>query len=226
MPTVLITGASRGIGLEFARQYGADGWRVLATCRDPGGASDLRRASPAVLQALDVDSDESVGAAAKALDGEAIDLLICNAGAYEARGRGATDMDFAAFERTMRTNTIGPIRVAGAFAGHVLRSGQKRMVAISSRMGSIGECGGGAMAYRASKAGLNMAWTCLSMEFAGKGVTAIVMHPGWVKTVIGGGDRAPLTPTDSVTAMRRTIAGLTPRQNGAFLNLDGTPIPW
>src|SRR5262245_2794713 len=139
MPTVLITGASRGIGLEFVRQYAADGWRVHAACRDPAKAESLKSVKGDVrVHALDVTDERQIGALAKSLAGEPIDALINNAGIYPVRDSfGKTDVE--AWMRTLRTNSIAPIRVAEAFVGNLERGQQKLLVNITSRMGSIAE---------------------------------------------------------------------------------------
>jgi len=230
MPTVLITGASRGLGLEFARQYAGDGWRVLACCREPEAADELNRLAAASegrvsVHRLDVDDGASVAACREELTGAEFDVLINNAGIIGDRGAGLGDMDYAAFEACLRTNVVGPMRVTEAFADRFAAAGEKKLVTISSRMGSIAETAPNAIIYRTSKAAVNMLMRCLSMELAGRGVTSVVVHPGWVRTDMGGRGAA-LTPTESVAALRKVIAGLSKRDNGCFFNYDGQPIPW
>ena len=219
MPTVLIAGANRGIGLEFARQYSADGWTVLGTARDPDAATEL--AAVAAVHRLDIADPASITALADRLD-QPVDLLICNAG--RSGPRPFAD-DPAGFVSTLATNAVGPTLLAQALKDRVLAGEAKRMVAITSRMGSIAETSGGAIAYRASKAALNAAWASLAVDWKDTGLTLAMLHPGWVKTDMGGAN-APVTKEDSVSAMRATIDGLTPDQTGAFLNNDGSTIPW
>ncbi len=220
MPTVLIAGANRGIGLEFARQYSAAGWTVIGTARDPDAATEL--AAAAEVHRLDTADPDSIAALAAAID-RPLDLFLCVAGMFGPR---QFSDDPAGFVATLATNAVGPTLLAHALKDRVLAGGRKRMVALTSRMGSIGEnSSGGAVAYRASKAALNAAWASLAIDWRPEGLTLVVMHPGWVKTDMGG-ERAPVTPEDSVAAMRATIEGLTPDQTGSFLNADGSTIPW
>lgn len=228
MPTILITGASRGLGLEFTRQYAEAGWRVHAACREPGSAEALAAlASGSVtLHRLDVTDGAEVAALARALGAEALDVLLNNAGVYGGKGDAFGETDYEAWAGTMDANVFGPTRMIEAFIGHVARGGRKQIVSISSRMGSIGgNDEGGACIYRSSKAALNAVIKSLSVDLAGRGVTLVAFHPGWVATDMGGPD-ATLQPGDSVSAMRKVIDGLTPADNGRFLNYDGKPIEW
>jgi NAD(P)-dependent dehydrogenase (short-subunit alcohol dehydrogenase family) len=226
MPTVLITGASRGIGLEFVRQYAVEGWRVHAACRDPDKARDLKAIKGDVrVHPLDVTDETQIGGLAKSLAGEPIDVLINNAGIYPVRDSfGKTDVE--AWMRTLRTNTIAPVCVAEAFIPH-LEGGQRKMIVnITSRMGSIAEnTSGGSYAYRSSKAALNMAAKSMSIDLRGRGITIVVFHPGWVQTDMGGSS-APVTPGNSVSGMRAKIASLTAADSGSFFSYDGHPIAW
>jgi len=224
MPTVLVTGANRGLGLEFARQYAADGWRVIATVRDVAKAAALEKAAPKVEgHALDMTDLASVARLGRDLERETIDLVIANAGVALARGMTPRDIDEAGWLQTIRINTIAPLALAGALLGPVKRSGGKRMIAISSRLGSIALNNGGSYAYRSSKAALNCVWHGFAAE--NPEVIAVVLHPGWVKTDMGGAG-APVVPEDSVAGMRRVIAGLSPAQSGHFFGFDGEELPW
>ena len=226
MPTVLITGAGRGLGLEFAKQYADDGWTVHAACRDPEAAAGLRGLGDGVrLARLDVTSAEQVAELADDLRGEAIDLLLNNAGIYGPREYSLGEIDYAAWAEVLRVNTLAPLRVAAAFAEHVATSGQKRMAFVSSRMGSIEQNSGGGYIYRSSKAALNAAVKSLAIDLAPRGVTAVVIHPGWVRTDMGG-PGAAITPAVSVAGMRRVFAGLTPDDGGRFFDYDGSNLPW
>ena len=226
MPTVLITGAGRGLGLEFAKQYAEDGWTVHAACRDPEAAAALRGLGDGVrLARLDVTSAEQVAELADDLRGEAIDLLLNNAGIYGPREYPLGEIDYAAWAEVLRVNTLAPLRVAAAFAEHVAASGQKRMAFVSSRMGSIEQNSGGGYIYRSSKAALNAAVKSLAIDLASRGVTAVVIHPGWVRTDMGG-PGAAITPAVSVAGMRRVFAGLTPDDGGRFFDYDGSNLPW
>lgn len=224
MSTILITGASRGIGLEFTRQFAADGWTVIAACRNPGGAEQLKAIAGVEVQALDVDSAESVAALKARIGDRPIDVLLNNAGIIGQR-TGFGTLDYDAWEGAMNTNVFGPMRMAEAFAANVEASERKQMIFITSRMGSITETSPNAYVYRSSKAALNMAVRCMSLELAGKGVTAVLFHPGHVSTDMGGA-AAPVTPLQSVTGMKGQILNFTQADNGRFLAYDGGEIPW
>jgi NAD(P)-dependent dehydrogenase (short-subunit alcohol dehydrogenase family) len=210
MPSTLITGANRGLGLEFARQYSADGWQVYATCRDPGSASELRHLAEASgyklhILMLDVTDSASVKAAAAELDGQAIDLLLNNAGVGGARGQTIGNIDYEAWTKVLDVNALGPLRVAEAFVDHVARSERRLIVTLTSGMGSIADnTSGGAIAYRSSKAAVNMVMRSLAIDLAPRGITCVVVNPGWVQTDMGG-PNATLTPAESVSRLRRLI---------------------
>ncbi len=230
MPTTLITGANRGIGLEFCRQYAADGWRVHACCRNPDGAGALADLAATAdgrvtIHRLDVTDGSEVAAVAAAID-TGIDLLVNNAGVRGPERQSATEMDFDGWAEAFATNTMAPLRVAQAFAPRVIQSAAKRIVTISSRLGSMtANQSGGRIAYRSTKAAVNQVMRSLAFELAGRGVTCVLFHPGWVRTDMGGPGGA-LGPGESVTAIRRRIDQLTPEDNGKFLNFDGTELPW
>jgi NAD(P)-dependent dehydrogenase (short-subunit alcohol dehydrogenase family) len=225
MPTVLITGANRGIGLEFARQYAAEGWRVLATVRDPAAAEELRAVEGEVdVRRLDLEEDLfSIDWDAVAGD-ESLDLFIANAGTWGPERIEGPD-HAAGWINTFVINTVAPVLLADHLIAN-LAPRQGKMVAITSKMGSIEDNkSGGYIAYRSTKAALNAAWRSLSVDVARHGITAAVLHPGWVQTRMGGAS-APLTPEQSVSGMRQVIAGLSREQSGGFFNYDGSPIPW
>jgi NAD(P)-dependent dehydrogenase (short-subunit alcohol dehydrogenase family) len=221
MTTVLVTGASRGIGREFVHQYRDAGYRVIATCRDPESAGWTDRDS----FALDVDDAERVEGLAQELDDFAIDILINNAGINLSKQLGFGSIDYEAWDKVMRVNVFAPLRVAEAFAPHVIRSERKQVVFVSSIMGSITLNGGGMPIYRASKAALNQAVKSVSSQMRSRGITSLLIHPGWVKTDMGG-PSAQLDVGTSVAAMRDTIEQLTPSMAGMYVNYDGTPIAW
>jgi NAD(P)-dependent dehydrogenase (short-subunit alcohol dehydrogenase family) len=218
MPTVLITGANRGIGLELARQYAADGWEVIATARKP---SEELEELGIKAELLDMREMDAVAGFGTRLD-QAIDLLIANAGTYGPRTmRSAKDAQ--EWSATFAINSIAPLLLAQSVTPHVSATGGK-LIAITSKMGSIADnSSGGYTAYRSSKAALNMAWRSLAID--NPSVVAAVLHPGWVKTRMGG-SHAPLTVVTSATGLRQTIERLGPDQSGGFFNYDGTPLPW
>lgn len=227
MPTILITGANRGLGLEFTKQYAADGWRVHACCRYPDTAEALQglAASDQVsVHRLDVTDPATIEALAAEIDGP-IDVLLNNAGTFRDR-RGFGNSDYDAWLETFKVNVLGPMRVAEAFVDHVARSERKVIANVTSKMGSIADnTSGGCVSYRSTKAALNMATKSMSLDLAGRGICAVVLHPGWVQTDMGGMS-APLETQPSIAGMRKVIGGLGPGDSGRFFNYDGAEIPW
>ena len=226
MPTVLITGANRGIGLEFTRAYAKDGWTVHACCRHPDKAKDLKAvAGEVVTHKLDVTDGLQVASLARELADTPIDLLINNAGIYGPR-TGFQETDYDDWLEVFQVNTLAPMRVVERFVDHVAKSDRKLIVNISSKMGSIAEATSGrSYVYRSSKAALNMVTKLLSVDLAEKGIAVIAFHPGWVQTDMGGEDAAVPT-TESVAGMRAVIGQVTPTDTGSFFNYDGSTLPW
>ena len=229
-PVVLVTGANRGLGLEFSRQYAAEGWQVLAACRTPDEAGELKKLEAdsggrVRVLPMDVMDITSVKAAAGVIGKEPIDLLLNNAGVMGPRER-LGDLDYAAWARVLDANTLGPMRVVETFVGNVAKGSQKKIVTITSGMGSLADnTSGGSYAYRSSKAGVNMVVRSLALDLAPRGITCIVMNPGWVRTDMGG-PRGTIAPAESIKAMRSVIADLRPDDSGKFLNYTGEPFPW
>lgn len=219
MPSVLITGANRGLGLEFARQYSADGWDVVATVRDSSPELDELGVR---VEEVDMRDFEAIVRFGERF--ETLDLLVANAGTYGPKsvdnatdGRGWLD--------TFAINTVAPFLLAQAVLPQVTRASGK-LIAISTRMGSIEDnTSGGFIAYRSSKAALNAAWRSLAIDVRSRSVVAAMLHPGWVQTRMGG-PSAPLEPPESVAGMRRVIEGLGPEQSGGFFSYDGSEVPW
>jgi len=220
MPTAFVTGASRGIGREFVRQYRAAGWRVIASCRDP----DSSGLEGEVL-ALDVADPESVAAMSDALAGEAIDVLINNAGITGPRDHTVGSIPYDDWEQVLRTNTLGPIMVAEALLEPVARSERRLMVFLTSGLGSIGQGGGGHYLYGTSKAALNKAVKSLSVDLRPHGIGCLLFHPGWVQTDMGG-PSAFVSVEASVQGMRDIIDRWTPADTGVFFDYTGRTIPW
>ena len=227
MPTVFITGANRGLGFEFAKQYAADGWRVIAACRDPAKAEALSAVEGDVqVETMDVDNDASVASLSDKLKDEAIDLLINNAGIYGPKHLSAEDMDYEAWGRVLRTNTMSPFRVTMAFLQQVRNSDQKIIATLSSKMGSLNENqDGGEYIYRSSKAALNAALKGLSYDLADAGIRIMLMHPGWARTDMGG-PSAPLLPADGVAGLRKVLAGIKDGETGVFYDYNGGELAW
>ena len=222
--TVVITGANRGLGLEFARQYQQAGWNVIGTAREPGEATDLNALKVRVEQ-LDVASADSVAALAAKLKGQSVDLLINNAG-VSGGARRLEELKMEDLEHIMNVNAYGPVRVTQALLPNLRTGAGKTVVSISSGLGSITQnTRGGNYAYRQSKASLNMFMRTLAAELKGEGFVCIPMSPGWVQTDMGG-PNAQLTPEQSITGMRKVIDNLKPEDSGKFWNHDGSEVPW
>lgn len=232
MRTMLITGANRGIGLEFVRQYVADGWRVVACCRKPAAAEALNRLAAqypdqVTVHALDVTDHAQIDQLAQTLSEQPIDLLINNADVYPpARGHALGETDYAAWQQAFAVNTMAPLKITEAFILQIARSKLKTIVTITSKMGSIADNrGGGSYIYRSSKAGVNIVMKSLSIDLSPQKIIAILLHPGWVKTDMGG-PGALITAEQSVTGMRRVIGNLTLQDSGKFYAFDGKEVPW
>lgn len=223
-PTVLITGANRGLGLEFARQYAADGWKVIGTARKPEQADKLKSLSVEIAQ-LDVADQASVDALAKSIEGQPIDLLINNAGIFP-RVNKIEEINFDDYSRTLAVNTLGPVRVTRALLPNLRLGEKKKIVNITSRLGSIALNDYGVFyGYRESKAALNMFTKTLAIELGPEGFTCLTIHPGWVKTDMGG-ENANLTPQESITGMRAVIEKLGPTDTGTYWSYSGEAVPW
>lgn len=227
MATVLITGANRGIGLEFVREYAADGWRVIAACRKPKKAKDVEQVNGDVtLRALDVADPDSVATFIDETAREPIDVLINNAGVFLDRNIAYGSLDYAGWVTSFQVNAVGPVRIAEALTGSVEQSERKLMVFISTQMASIAaNTSGGAYAYRASKAALNAAVKSMSLDLRPRGIACLLLHPGWVKTDMGG-KNATLDVRDSVHGMRRVIDEFDIARSGAFLRYNGETVAW
>jgi NAD(P)-dependent dehydrogenase (short-subunit alcohol dehydrogenase family) len=231
MPTVLITGANRGIGFEFARQYLKEGWRVFAACRRPATANELRglargKDKALTILSIEVTEAQSVREAARLLEDEAIDVLVNCAGIAGASGQKVGNVDYHSWAHVLDVNTMGPLRVLEAFTEHIARSDRKLAVTLTSGMGSIADNrSGGSLAYRTSKAAVNMAMRTAAIDLAARAITCVVINPGWVRTDMGG-PGATSTPEQSVTVMRKLIERLGPGDSGKFYNHNGREYPW
>jgi NAD(P)-dependent dehydrogenase (short-subunit alcohol dehydrogenase family) len=223
--TVLVTGANRGLGFEFAKQYHAAGWNVVGTAREPEEAKELKALGVRV-EALDVASGESVAALAQRLSGVPIDLLINNAGVSSVKAKSLEDVKLDEYARVIEVNAIGPVRVTQALLPNLRAGKGKRVVSISSGLGSTTDnSSGGYWAYRESKTALNMFMRSLAAELRSAGFICIAMSPGWVKTDMGG-PGAPLEPEASIAGMRKVIDGLKPEDTGKFFSYDGSTVAW
>jgi len=234
MFTVLITGANRGLGLEFARQYAADGWDVIATSRNPDKSEELQQLQKKnkriSLQALDVTSDESVKQLRGNIGGKPVDLLVLNSAIYTRNGNKLGELNFAGWRESFETNVLGAIRVAEALIENVAASKRKQIAAISTGMGSLQALGstigfGIAYQYRTTKAALNMTMSILAKEVEPRGISVVIFSPGWVQTDMGGANAA-LTPEQSIGGMRKVLEGNPMELTGKFLGYDGATWPW
>jgi NAD(P)-dependent dehydrogenase (short-subunit alcohol dehydrogenase family) len=230
MYSVLVTGANRGIGLEFCRQYSRAGCQVLACCRHPDQAVELQalaaEQTTISLYQLDVCEQADIDKLAAQLAQQPVDLLINNAGYYGPSGVRLGAIDVQQWLKVFAINAIAPLKVAEALVDSVAKSELKTIAFMSSKMGSMADNGsGGSYLYRSSKAGLNAVVKSLSIDLADRGIKVAALHPGWVKTAMGG-PNALIDASASVTALRQLLARLTPQQSGHFFNYDGTIIPW
>ncbi len=229
--TALITGASRGIGLELVRQYAADGWQVYAGCRVPEQAVELNRLaadSQGLINVipLDVTKAQQVQAARAMLGTTPLDLLLNNAGIDLQQGVRFGAIDEEKWLEMLRVNLIAPMRLMEVFADAVAASRLKRMVALSSKMGSIADnMSGGCYPYRSSKAALNATIKSAALELRSKGIICLILHPGWVATDMGG-TQAPISVEESVRGLRAVIANASLDDSGKFLDFRGQEIPW
>jgi len=231
--TLLVTGASRGIGLALTQTLLQAGHRVIATCRRPDDA-DALTALAAVTASnegarlevlpLDVGDAGSVAGLASTLAGRPIDVLVNNAGRMR-REQGIDDLDCEDWAATLAINTIAPVRIAAALKPNLLLAPGARLVSVSSQMGSLERASSGDIAYRSSKAALNMAMRCLADEWRADGIAVVMVHPGWVSTDMGGAGAA-LTPRDSAADLAALVGRVTLADTGTFLNHDGSPMPW
>jgi NAD(P)-dependent dehydrogenase (short-subunit alcohol dehydrogenase family) len=232
MQTVLVTGANRGLGLEFCQQYAQQGWRVLACCRKPDEADLLQQLTVQYVDnikvfALDVADHAQIDALAMQLKDISIDVLISNAGIYgDTFEHGFGHLDYQAWRDTFEINVLAAVKMAEVFNAQLLRSQQGVFVAISSLMGSIADNGsGGSILYRSSKAALNAAMKSLAIDMRSQGVGVLIFHPGWVKTDMGG-QNALIDTQTSIQGMRQVIAQFDWVQTGSFIKYDGSPMPW
>lgn len=229
MPTVFITGANRGLGLEMVRQYSQEGWQVIACCRNPSEAETLHNLAhhneKVQIYALDVSDESAVYRLSQQLKSQTIDILINNAGVYvENANFGLVASD--SWLQALRINTIAPLLIAQAFCEQIANSQLKILANISSAMGSIGlNTRGGSYIYRSSKAALNAVSRTLSIDLQPKNIIVIAFHPGWVQTDMGGED-APLTPSQSISGIRRVLSAVSMKDSGSFLDYLGQSVPF
>jgi NAD(P)-dependent dehydrogenase (short-subunit alcohol dehydrogenase family) len=236
MATVLVAGANRGLGLEFAFQYAADGWEVYATARDMKKTEELKKLavehSGVKVKELDIAKEESVQDLVDSLNGKPIDVLILNSGIYPRKGQKIGQIDYQGWREAFETNVLGTIRVAEALLDNIAAGERKQIAVISTGMASLRGVQGGSVAqagtsyqYRSTKTALNMAMLILAKELAPREISVVMFDPGWVKTDMGG-PHAQLTPKESIAGMKKVLAGNAMELSGKFLGHDGSPRPW
>ena len=226
--TILITGTNRGIGLEFTQQYAADGWDVIACCREPKSAGALQVLANTYknieIVTLDVADFVQIDAVALQLKDHKIDVLINNAGVYPESSLG--DVNYDDWASAFKINSMAPLKMAEAFMPHIVKSRLKKVATLSSKMGSIDDnSGGGSYIYRSSKTAVNMMMKSLAIDVKTNGVSVVTLHPGWVQTDMGGPNGQVTTQT-SVTGLRKVIADLSLENSGKFIAYDGKEIAW
>jgi len=225
---VCITGANRGIGLEFTRQYASDGWNVIACCRDLAQATDLQQLAQAYpnikTYALDVADFAAIEALAAVLKDVKIDVLINNAGVYPHSSLQEADADD--WLHAFKVNSMAPFKMATAFMPHIAASQLRKLVTLSSKMGSLDDnTSGGSYLYRSSKTAANMVMKSLSIDLQPYGISVAVLHPGWVQTEMGG-PGGLIDAQTSVSGLRQVIANLNLANSGQFIAYDGKAINW
>ena len=228
MATVLITGANRGIGLEMARQYAAAGDKVIACVRDPAAATELNeiaKSGDVSLEKMELGDFDSITAMRERIGDQPIDIIINNAGWVGGGTQGIDDFDIAEWHRTLDINTIGPLILAREFKSNLAASGHGKLMNVSSQLAASTWPMGGMLIYSTTKAGLSKITQILAIDWKDEPITVAVMHPGWVKTDMGG-PNAQLTPEESAEGIRNVIAGMTKEDSGKFYKWNGEIHPW
>ena len=228
--TILITGANRGIGLELTEQFARDGWQVLACCRNPADAGQLQaliEPNPAIeIHTLDVTNYEQMATLADKLGRRPIDILLSNAGIYGSKGVGFGEVDADEWRKVLEVNTIAPLMLVQTFVEQIASSQQKLAAVISSKVGSIADnSSGGSYIYRSSKTAVNQVVKSLSIDLASRAITVISLHPGWVKTDMGG-PNAEISTDTSVSGLKSILQSAGLAQSGQFIEFNGSSIPW
>ncbi len=229
--TILITGANRGIGLELARQFTNDGWGVIACCRRPEEADELtalekENAGKLTVHRLDVTDAGQIQELARSLKGRAIDILLNNAGVGGGRQQSFGETDEETWMNVFRVNVFGPMKVTEALAENVASGDRKIIATIGSIMGSLSDnTSGGFYIYRSSKAAVHMVVRSMALDLKSRGITSVVLHPGWVKTDMGG-PGADITVEESAKGLKQVLLGVGPKDNGRFFDYRGQERPW
>lgn len=228
---VLITGANRGIGLEMVKYSIQQGWSVFACCRNPHSADSLfniaklsnGKVSVHIADMLEL---STIQALSYELRNEPIDILINNAGVYGSDKNTFGCVDVQSWLETFQVNTIAPLKMVEAFSEHLLMGKRKLVACMSSKMGSMADNGyGNSYIYRSSKAALNAVVKSLSIDLKERGIISVALHPGWVKTDMGG-PNAEITTRECVEQIFKHLTQLTIEDSGRFIDIDGRDIPW
>ena len=228
MNTAVITGANRGIGLGLVQRYLTAGWHVVACCREPERATELRAlaSSPQLeLHSLDVTDEASIAALASHLSSQTVDVLINNAGINPPKPSSVTNLDYDAWRLALEVNTIAPFRISVALQPMLKRSSRPRVITVSSQMGSFTKNSPGSVAYRTSKTAANKAMQLLALEFGPDKIVVCPVHPGWVRTDMGGAS-GEISVEESADGLYALIDRLTMVETGRFFTWDGREHPW
>ncbi len=227
MTTVMITGANRGIGLGLVKQYVKQGAHVIACCRTPDKADDLKAVEGDVaIYPLDVSDSKAIASLSQTLKDQPIDILINNAGIYGPRDADFGNLNYDAWSEVFAIDCMAPMRVSEAFVDQVAASERRIIACVTSKMASMGDNGsGGAYIYRSSKAALNAAVVSMSIDLCPRDITCVLLHPGWVQTDMGGSN-ALIDVDTSVLGLYTVLDHVTIDQTGAFYDYDGSIIPW
>ena len=225
MSNILIIGANRGLGLEFAKQYSNTNHNIIATTRNKDSSKELSEINNIDIAELDLTSDASVNSFVTSIGSQKIDILIHNAGIFSDE-QLKEDLDTDAWMNEMRINAVIPIILARKLKNNLKMGSDKKVVFISSQMGSIDDNYSGRFYfYRSSKSALNSAARSLSIDWKDDGISVLILHPGWVKTDMGG-PNAPVSIDESIEGMMQVIDSTDIRDTGRFLNYDGKELPW
>ena len=229
--SILITGSNRGLGLQMVKQSVKNGWRVYACCRDPGAADELVKVASLTpgqvsVHVLDIADTAQIQALAYELRNTAIDWLINNAGVYGSMDHQFGNTDEIDWLNTFKINTIGPMKMMESFIPNLELGQEKKIATLSSKMGSMDDNGsGGSYIYRSSKAALNAVIKSSSLDLKDKGIVSLALHPGWVRTDMGG-PNGEIDAPESIEKMFATIEAATLNESGSFYDIDRTIIPW
>lgn len=227
MSTVLVTGANRGLGLGFARAFAGDGWDVIALVRNRSPELDALAGDGVEIHLLDLCDDDELSALPARLAGRPLDLLVNNAGRMaESKRQGFGHFDRSVWRNVFEINLFTPMRLAELLMPSLEQSERPRIVTLSSTLASMQlNEHGGLYAYRASKAAVNAITKSLALDLRDRGIIAVALNPGWVRTDMGGAN-ARMAPEESVAGLRRVIEGLDLSGSGGFYSYDGSPLPW